>query len=669
MSYLEKPPKPFALSKLALCAVLTLPALPVADQLPSDLEIVSVRPEWSPPPAPLLAETCSDADGDGFSPDGGACGPIDCDDSDPLIYPGAREICDGFDNDCDGQLEERLLDADGEEYCLDIVHGPAIVGAEIAVTVYAYHERGVYRINLVPQDSVLTTAPRKNCDLEQYCRFDTIIPAHMYPGMILSYALLYKQQQSATVFAGQVWEPATVKCPAEYCPPEPLYLDFVNWMREKGYYESIISHFAELRFNRGALTTFRRYLQKRPSGITQPFTLTFHDIIPTDTEATFAGMGPGEAPACQGGEKYTNWCNPKVSADYTFVERHFEQTFGIDFEFNYLRSEFDYTDSIGEPTLVAGGVQYRFPFTYTYRNSFPRNDIVHHAMTSWLGTPVESYTTAAGAAFVQSHASEPNRMVVFTHEWGHTMGLAHTFYDSAGVRVKWGLLGVGENSYNFDDPPLLDQTTPLDRYALEPDDGYRDEGLYAQSFGDYIIGTSEMKNCGVVDPEILDVAIVATSSTLTTFQLTLTNLGSVPVSFVPAAALDLNDGGAEIEERIIDRIAPGELQQFKFTLNGAYNLENVAFVLDPDDLIAAVPDHPESACPNPIQCADLNNDGSVANIGDVVFLIQYIFAGGGTPAPLAIADMNGLSDGVNIADVIHLLNFIFSGGPAPSCPF
>lgn len=49
---------------------------------------------------------CSDLDGDGFSPDGGSCGPMDCNDSDPATNPGALENCsDGIDNNCNGRLD------------------------------------------------------------------------------------------------------------------------------------------------------------------------------------------------------------------------------------------------------------------------------------------------------------------------------------------------------------------------------------------------------------------------------------------------------------------------------------------------------------------------------------------------------------------------------------
>ena len=59
---------------------------------------------------------CTDSDGDGYGTGPGCTGEIDCDDYDSSVNPGAEEICDGKDNDCDGAVDEGCIDYDNDGY-------------------------------------------------------------------------------------------------------------------------------------------------------------------------------------------------------------------------------------------------------------------------------------------------------------------------------------------------------------------------------------------------------------------------------------------------------------------------------------------------------------------------------------------------------------------------
>lgn len=65
------------------------------------------------------------------------------------------------------------------------------------------------------------------------------------------------------------------------------------------------------------------------------------------------------------------------------------------------------------------------------------------------------------------------------------------------------------------------------------------------------------------------------------------------------------------------------------------------------------------------QRGDADGNGTI-DVADVVFLINYLYAGGPPPDPLLAGDPS--CDGiVDVADVIFLINYLFKAGPEPSC--
>ncbi|MCP4567996.1 MAG: M28 family peptidase [FCB group bacterium] len=67
--------------------------------------------------------------------------------------------------------------------------------------------------------------------------------------------------------------------------------------------------------------------------------------------------------------------------------------------------------------------------------------------------------------------------------------------------------------------------------------------------------------------------------------------------------------------------------------------------------------------PNLFLAGDANYDGSI-NVGDPVYIINYVFKSGDPPMPLAAGDANG-DCAVNIGDAVYLIGYIFKSGPAP----
>ena len=82
-------------------------------QLAGNVLQASFNSPWIADGTALSFQSCPvDDDGDGFP----SC--LDCDDTNPNVYPGATELCDGIDNDCSPATNEDVSqDGDGQSIC------------------------------------------------------------------------------------------------------------------------------------------------------------------------------------------------------------------------------------------------------------------------------------------------------------------------------------------------------------------------------------------------------------------------------------------------------------------------------------------------------------------------------------------------------------------------
>ncbi|MGB7060976.1 MAG: C25 family cysteine peptidase [Candidatus Zixiibacteriota bacterium] len=62
-------------------------------------------------------------------------------------------------------------------------------------------------------------------------------------------------------------------------------------------------------------------------------------------------------------------------------------------------------------------------------------------------------------------------------------------------------------------------------------------------------------------------------------------------------------------------------------------------------------------------CGDCTGDG-IIDVGDVVYLVNYLYKNGSAPDPVEAGDVNS-DQTVDLGDVVHLVNYLFKGGPPP----
>ena len=143
-----------------------------------------------------------------------------------------------------------------------------------------------------------------------------------------------------------------------------------------------------------------------------------------------------------------------------------------------------------------------------------------------------------------------------------------------------------------------------------------------------------------------------------TLQLDITatdpddNISFLTISTVPSNAsfTDYGDGTARLTwTPHISQVGDHYLAFYAYDDSMAVDSEVVQFTITDPDFV----------------CGDANGDGSV-NIGDAVYLVNYLFSYGPEPVDMQAVDVDGYA-GVTNNDVHFYSGYIFCGGPGPIC--
>ncbi len=136
-------------------------------------------------------DTTDPSDGDGD----GAMADVDCDDSDPSVYPGAAEVCDALDQDCDGLVDEGLPSV---AYLTDLIYNGSPAS-------------GGYWFGYDAEDNTVLVGRDANADgtLETYQRFEWAEGAlaaeeQSTDGVNPSYRVEYDRNEEGWIIVGRL---------------------------------------------------------------------------------------------------------------------------------------------------------------------------------------------------------------------------------------------------------------------------------------------------------------------------------------------------------------------------------------------------------------------------------------------------------------------------------
>jgi hypothetical protein len=95
----------------------------------------------------------------------------------------------------------------------------------------------------------------------------------------------------------------------------------------------------------------------------------------------------------------------------------------------------------------------------------------------------------------------------------------------------------------------------------------------------------------------------------------------------------------------------------------------IEFNVSVSDAVGSTSEHLFTIEPAPaFICGDANGSGQVADVADLVYLVDYMFNSGPAPVVMVAADVNASGGIPDVSDLIYMVQYMFFGGPALTCP-